>query len=110
MADVKQEAKGKLDINSFKIDPKKATAEDIQKALELLSKQKFTDARIKAGELKGSTSKKVSEMSPEEKKKYQDYNRRLTAKNAIIMKKAREAGITATDKEVDDYLKTHSAK
>ena len=97
--------KSSLSLDQFKIDPKKATPADIQAALDLLAKARLTSERIKKGELKGSTSKKVSEMTPEEKKVYQAYNRRLTAKNSIIMQKAKKAGIVVTEAEIDAYLK-----
>jgi SOS-response transcriptional repressor LexA len=93
-----------LSLDQFKVAPEKASKEDIAKALELLAKQKFTAERIKRGEIKGSTSKKVSEMTAEEKAKYQEYNKRLTAKNSILMQKAKKAGITVTEAEIDSYL------
>ena len=109
-APVTPASKKPIDINSFKLDPKKATPADIQAALDLLAKARYTNERIKAGEIKGSTSKKVSEMTEEEKKKYTAYNQRLTAKNAIIMAKAKKADITVTEAEIDTYLKAKAVK
>lgn len=36
--------------------------------------------------------------------------RRQTAKSLILMRKAREAGITVTDTEIDTYIKAHNMK
>jgi hypothetical protein len=94
-----------LTLDKFKIDPKKATEKDLQEALELLAKNRLTKERIKTGELKGSTGVKVADMTPEQKKKYQAYNTRLTVKNRLMMEKAKKANITVTEAEIDAYLK-----
>jgi hypothetical protein len=98
------EVKKSLSLDQFKVDPKKASQADINAALELLAKKKFTDARIKTGELKGTSYKKFSELSPEEKAKRTAYSKRLVAKNTIMINKAKEKGITVTDAEIDAYL------
>jgi hypothetical protein len=40
----------------------------------------------------------------------QKRQRRQTAKSLILMRKAREAGITVTEAEIDAYIKAHSVK
>jgi len=59
------------------IDPKKASKEDIAKALDMLAKDNHRKARVKAGELKGS--KTWAEMSDEEKAKAKTYEQKRQA-------------------------------
>jgi len=98
-----------LSIDQFKVDQKKASKEDLDKALELLAKQRFTAERVKKGEIKGSYFKKVGDMTPEQQKVYRTRQARTLAKNAIFMKKAKAAGISVTDVEVDAYIKSKEA-
>lgn len=98
-----------LTLDSFKIDAKKATPEQVAAALELLAKERFTKERIKAGELKGATSKKVADMTPEEKKVYQAASAKYTANNSLLMAKCKKLGITNTDAEIAAYQKDKTA-
>jgi len=84
------------------IDPRKATKEQIEQALALLNKQEERKEKIKRGEIKGS--KKWSEMTPEEKSKAKLYEAKRTAKIKILCEKATAAGITVSEKEIDQYL------
>lgn len=86
-----------------KIDPKKATPEQIQRAFELLEKEEIRKEKIRKGELKGASYKKRSEMTPEELKKVKHQDRIAQARNALLLRKAREAGITVSQKEIEDY-------
>lgn len=86
----------------MKIDPKKATPEQIARGLELLAKQELRKERIKRGEIKGGA--KWSEMTPEQKEKFRAAARRRNAKINLLARKAMEAGITVSDKEIDAYL------
>ena len=38
----------------------------------------------------------------------QKRQRRQTAKSLILMRKAKEAGITVSESEIDEYIKKHS--
>lgn len=85
-------------------DLMKPTKEQIEEGLKLLAKKIERDEKVKRGELKPSY-KKVSEMSPDEKKKYQEMNKRYTIKNQLTLEKARKAGITVTEAEIDARMK-----
>jgi hypothetical protein len=95
----------KLSIDQFKVDPKKATAADIEAAMQLLALANFKKARVKAGEVKGSQGKKIADMTPEELKKRRAMQSRMIAKQTLIKRKAKAAGITVTEAEVDAYIK-----
>lgn len=82
----------------------KPTKEQIEEGLRLLAKKMERDEKVAKGELKPSY-KKVSEMTPEEKKKYQETNARYTAKNTLLLRKAVAAGITVSEAEIDQHLK-----
>ena len=84
------------------INPKKASPEEIQRGLELLEKERIRKERIARGEIKGGV--KWSEMSEEQKEKARLAARRRNAKLNILARKATEAGITVTDKEIEAYL------
>ena len=88
------------------IERKRASEDEIKVGLELLAKQRHTAERVKAGELKSGTSsyKKRSEMSEEELKKTKAYDKRYQARNALMMSKARAAGIVVTEADIDEYL------
>lgn len=85
----------------------KATKEEIAAGLELLKKKQIADAKHKAKVEAGliKPAKKYSEMTPEEKAKVQERDRRYLAKQRIMLRKAKEAGITVTDAEVDAEMK-----
>ena len=99
MADVKVPT-----VEQFKVDPKKATQKDLDEALLLLAKARVQKEKVKLGLVK-NYSKKVSEMTPEELKKYRAANQRLTTKQQILIEKAKKAGIVVTDAEIDARLK-----
>ena len=40
--------------------------------------------------------------------KNQEYSKRATAKQTIMLKKAKDAGITVSDAEIDAYLVEHA--
>lgn len=86
------------------IDPKKVSKEEMQRALELLEKEQVRKERIAKGELKGS--RKWSELSDDEKKKYRDREARRRAKIAILLEKAEAKGLTASDAEIDAWIKS----
>ncbi len=89
----------KSNIKEVKFDPKKASAEQIAKGLELLGKTETRKARIAAGEIKGGGV--WAELSPERKAKALEYSKKLRVRQQLILKKAAAAGITVSDKEVD---------
>ena len=83
---------------------RQVTEEELARALELLDREKKHKARVEAGEIKGNTWKTVAQMTPEELEKYRASNARYSAKNQILLRKARQAGITVTEEEVNEYL------
>lgn len=87
------------------IDITKPTKEQIAEGLKLLNKKIERDEKIKRGEIKGYTYKKSSELTPEQLKKRREQTRRLTAKNSILVKKAKAAGIVVTEAEVEAEMK-----
>jgi len=89
------------------IERRTASVQDIERGLALLAKERHTAERIKAGELKPSTSsyKKRSEMSKEELAKTKAYDRRYAARNALMLSKAKSAGITVSEAEIDAAIK-----
>ena len=62
------------------------------------------DEKVKKGELKPSY-KKVSEMTEKEKAAYKLSNARASIKVELLMEKAKKAGITVTEAEIDAALK-----
>ena len=82
--------------------------ERMAEALKLLQKAEERKAKIARGEIKGDL--KWSEMTPEQKEKAKLQSRRYSARIAIIMEKAKAAGITCTEKEIDDRLKAKAVK
>lgn len=93
-----------IDPNAFKITPGEMTPEQLEAAAELLAKKMYTDARVEAGEIKGSYTKPWSELSEEEKAKRMQYSKRRNAKISVILRKAAEAGIGASEAEIDAEL------
>ena len=83
----------------FNVDVSNPSPDQIKEALALLAKKKEREAKVKAGILKGD--KKWSEMTEEEKEKARQYSRRREAERAILIEKAKAAGITVTDEEVE---------
>jgi len=94
-----EKAKKESKIAEVKYDPKKATAEQIARGLELLGKQDTRKKRIEAGEIKGYST--WAEMSPERKQKAMDYSKKLRVRQQLILQKAAKAGISVSDKEVE---------
>lgn len=93
----------KVDPTKFKIDPNKASKDDVAAALELLEKQRYTKARIQAGELKGSTSWADMPEEAKEKARQKDKFNRVEIK--IYKEKAIQAGIKVTQEEVLEAMK-----
>lgn len=84
-------------------DPKNASKEDLKEALELLNKKRERDAKIKSGEIKGGKTWK--ELSPEAKAKALKQSKRFSMRQRLLIKKAKEAGITVSEAEVDAAMK-----
>lgn len=82
----------------------KATQEEIAEGLRLLAKKRERDEKIKRGEIKGYAYKKMSEMTPEQQEKARQRTRRLTTKTAILLRKAKAAGISVSEREIDAEL------
>ena len=78
----------------------KPTKEQIEEGLALLRKKLERDAKVASGELKPSW-KKVSEMTPDEKAKYQAANKRYSVAQKIALRRAKANGLWPTDAEVD---------
>ena len=72
-----------IDPSKFKIDPKKASEADLARALEMLEKENYRKAHIKAGEIKGSRS--WAEMTDEQKQERRDYNTKHRAERNVII-------------------------
>jgi hypothetical protein len=84
------------------VDFKKPSQEDIQRGLELLEKERIRKEKIARGELKGY--KKWNELNDEEKDKRRAYTKRRAAQQKVILRKAAEAGITASEREIDEEM------
>lgn len=97
-----------LSLDQFKVDPKKASDAELKEAMELLAKQRLRKEKIKTGEIKGYAGKKVSEMTPEQQATYRARLKRQLAKQSLFIKKAKAAGITVTDAEIDKYIAANS--
>ena len=54
-------------IEDFKVDPKKATKEQLERALELLAREEERKDKIKRGVIKGSRQVKYADLTPEQK-------------------------------------------
>lgn len=83
----------------------KPTKEQVEEGLKLLAKKMERDDKIKKGLIKGTTYKKSAELTPDQLKKRQATSARLTAKSRIMIQKAKKAGITVSDAEIDAALK-----
>ena len=109
MAEEKKSAK-KNETKEFKtpevkFDPKRASADQIAKGLELLGKAETRKARIAAGEIKGAAGKAWGELTVEEKAKRLDYSKKLRIRQQLILRKAAAAGISVSDKEIEAAMK-----
>lgn len=90
-------------VKDVVFDPKKASAEQIARGLELLGKAETRKKRIEAGELKGYG--RWADMPEEQKDKAREYSKKLRIRQQLILKKAAAAGIAVSDKEVEAALK-----
>jgi len=99
-----EKAKKESKVAEVKFDPKRASADQIAKGLELLGKQETRKARIAAGEIKGSYGS-WAEMPPERKKKALEYSKKLRVRQQLILRKAAAQGISVSDKEVEAAMK-----
>lgn len=97
-------------IEDFKVDPKKASKEQQERAFELLAKDEERKDKIKRGVIKGTSYKKYSELSPEQKAKAQQATARRAVRQGLIIDKAKAAGITVTEKEVDAEIAKRAKK
>lgn len=88
-------------IEDFKVDPKKATKEQLERALELLAREEERKDKIKRGVIKGSRQVKYADLTPEQKAARNKANLRRQVRQQLIVQKAKAAGITVTEKEVD---------
>ena len=86
----------------FFVDANNATDEDIQRGLELLGKEKERKHKIETGQIKGE--KKWAELTEDEKEKARQQGKRYNVRIKLYVEKAKEAGITVTDDEVEEYL------
>lgn len=89
-----------LDIKQFMKNKSEISKEEMDEALNLLAKKKLHDAKVKSGEIKGSSSGKWADKSPEAKAASKEYNKKRTAKMNLLAKKAMEAGLKVSDEEV----------
>jgi ClpP class serine protease len=85
------------------LDPKKLSREEMERALQLLERDKIRREKIKRGELK--SGRKWSELTEEEKEKRRKATRRRNARIRLMVQKATEQGITVTEEEIDAYMK-----
>lgn len=83
----------------FKVDVDSASDEEIQEALELLTKKRVRQHKIDTGQIKGGGA--WADKTEEQKEKSRAYNRKRTAKLNLLANKAIEAGIEVTDEEVE---------
>ncbi len=99
-----------IDPEKFKIDPKKASADDIRAALALLEKKRVHDAKVEAGEIKGYAGTSWKDMSPAAKEKAKLYAKRIAIKTSLIIAKAVAAGITISEKEIEAEMAKRTKK
>lgn len=78
-----------------KVGGKEIAQSEIDKALVLLEKQKLQRAK----------QAEKNKNNPDVIAKRKEYSTKQRVKNQLLIKKAIAAGITVTDKEVDDALK-----
>jgi hypothetical protein len=79
-----------------------ATDEDIAEALAELASKRAYKKKVEMGLVKGA--KKVSEMNEEELKAYRASTQKASARLTLTIQKAKAAGITVSDEEIDEYL------
>jgi hypothetical protein len=88
------------------VDQGDFSQDDIQAGLRLLAQKRATDARrrerIEKGEIPAGTSYK--DLPPEVKAKYQERDRRYATRMKLTIRKAKEAGITVSEAEIDAEL------
>ena len=106
---------GKKEVGAMSTAPSPAPKakyndSEVQEALKLLEQKRDRQRRIDAGEIKGASYKKRSEMTEEEKKKADALGRESRARIAILVKKAKDAGFTASKVEVTEYLLANPPK
>ena len=82
-----------------KVDASKASKEDIEKGLAMLQRAK--DQRAK--------QKEKMKSDPAAKARVAERYLKLRLKNNLLLKKALKAGITVSDKEIDDEVKRLAA-
>jgi hypothetical protein len=82
----------------------KYSDQEVQEALALLEQKRDRQKRIETGEIKGSYYKKVSEMSPEEREKRDQWGQRARVRAHLLALKAKEAKLAVSEAEVDAYL------
>lgn len=87
-----------MDDEQFAIDVDAASDEEIQEALELLSKKRIRQHKIETGQIKGGGS--WADKTEEQKEKAREYNRTRTMRMKLLCEKAIEAGIEVSDEEV----------
>jgi len=92
----------------YKVDPRKASKEEMDRAFALLAKEKERKDKIAKGEIKGGRS--WAEMSDEQKAKSKKYNYKRMIRQGLLLAKAAAAGITVSDKEVDAEIAKRTAK
>lgn len=80
-----------------KVGGKEIAQSEIDKALALLEKQKEQRAKY---------AERNKQKTPEQVEKEKANYRRNAAKNRLLVKKAIAAGITVSEKEIDEYLAT----
>lgn len=92
----------------YRVDPKKASKEEMDRAFALLAKEKERKDKISKGEIKGGRS--WAEMSPEQKAKSKKYNYKRMIRQTLLLAKATAAGVTVSDKEVDAEIAKRTKK
>lgn len=87
------------DEKTFKVGEKQVAQSEIEKALELLEKQKLQRAK----------QAEKNKNNPEVLAKRKEYSEKQRIKNRLIIEKALKAGIIVTDQEVDAAIKAKAA-
>lgn len=78
----------------------KPTQEEINEALALLKRTKEQRAK----------QREKQKNNPELKAKQAERSLRMRVKNSLLVKKATDAGISVTDKEIDAFIAKNAAK
>lgn len=76
--------------------------EELKVALELLSKKRVRDEKIRTGKIKGP--KKYSEFTEEEKTRHLTYSMRSRVRYQLYVEWAKEQGYEVTDEMVDERI------